>query len=59
MLKITASLKKDDSNIEKNEIVHPNALQPSLSSLDKIMQFAATYRVEKIDKEQFVELFLN
>jgi hypothetical protein len=59
MLKVTASLKKDDSNTEKNANVHPKALQPSAKSLEKIMQFAATYRVEKIANDQFVELFIN
>ncbi len=59
MLKITASLNNDDSNREKNASTHPNALEPTASTLEKIMQFATSYRVEKIEGDQFVELFLN
>jgi hypothetical protein len=59
MQKVTASLKKDDSNTEKNVKGHPKDLQPSANALEKIMQFASTYRVEKIANDQFVEMFLN
>ena len=59
MLKVTVSSKKGDSNNEKNANDHPNALQPSDKALEKIMQFASTYRVEKIPGNQFVGLFLN
>ena len=59
MLKITPSLKNDGSSSEKDLNNHPNALQPSASTLAKIMQFATSYRVEKIEGDQFIELFLN
>ena len=59
MLKITASMKNADSNKEKKNRSYLMELQPSVSSLEKIMQFAACYKVEKIENEQFVELFLN
>ena len=59
MLKFTFSLKNDGSNSENNAKDHLNALQPRASTLEKIMQFASSYRVEKIEGDQFVELFLN
>lgn len=34
-------------------------LQPSEKTLKNIMQFAASYRVEKISNKKFIELYLN
>ena len=34
-------------------------LQPQKDTLNRILQFAAMYRVEKTKDNQYVELFLN
>lgn len=34
-------------------------LQPKQETLNRILQFAATYRVQKTSDNQYVELFLN
>ena len=58
MQKITTSLNKTEFNPSKN-VAEPIEMQPSEDTLKKILQFAATYRVEKIGKNQFVETCLN
>ncbi len=32
---------------------------PSETTLNKIMQFAASYRVEKVTNDEFIDYFLN
>ncbi len=34
-------------------------MQPSETTLNKILQFAAVYKVQKISKNQYVEMILN
>ena len=34
-------------------------LQPKQETLNRILQFAATYRTQKVSENQYVELFLN
>lgn len=55
MQKTTTTLKKADLKPLTNEM----NIEPSVQSLQKIMQFAASYRVQKINKNQFVEMYLN
>lgn len=59
MQKITTSLKKTDLYTEKKLSLKHDQLQPRAATLDKILQFAASYRTQQIGKNQFVELFLN
>ena len=37
----------------------PAKMEPSDTTLNKILQYAASYRVEKISNDQLVEYFLN
>lgn len=40
--------------------VSPSAnMKPSETTIEKILQFAASYRVEKIKNDEFIEYFLN
>lgn len=55
---ITPSNKTDLIQPKKSTENQPQ-MQPKQATLNKILQFAATYRVEKITENQFVELFLN
>jgi hypothetical protein len=58
MQKITTLLNKTVFNPKKNVAI-ATGMQPSEATLKTILQFAATYRVEKIGKNQFVEMYLN
>ena len=55
MQKTTTPLKKTDLETRKKEL----SMEPSLQSIQKIMQFAANYRVQKVNKNQFVEMYLS
>ena len=55
MQKTTTPLKKTDLETRKKEL----SMEPSLQSLQKIMQFAGNYRVQKVNKNQFVEMYLS
>ena len=59
MQKTSTSLKKTELFNEKKGIESPSQFQPSAISLQKILQFASTYRAQKIADNQFVEWFLN
>ena len=59
MQKITTSLKKTDLFNEKQLPLKHEQMQPSAATLHTILQFASTYRVQQLGKNQFVELFLN
>lgn len=59
MQKISTSLKKTDLIVEKKKNENSARLQPSAGSLQKILQFAASYRAQRVDDNQFVEWFLN
>ena len=59
MQKISTSLKKTDLIAGKKKNENSAPLQPSAGSLQKILQFAASYRAQRVDNNQFVEWFLN
>ena len=51
--------KKTDLFSEKKQRLNVEHFQPGAASLQKILQFASSYRVENVGQNQFVELFLN
>lgn len=57
MQKITTPLNKTDllSKKQSNSL----ELHPKSTTIQRILQFASSYRVEKTTDNQFVELFLN
>jgi len=59
MQKTTTSLNKTDSLFKKKLSIKEKKLQPQKETLDRILQFASSYRVQQISENQFVELFLN
>jgi len=59
MQTISTSLKKADLPAEKRRTIIYQQLQPKEVSLQKILQFASSYRVEQVSENQFVELYLN
>jgi hypothetical protein len=59
MQKISTSLKKTDLNSEKKRLESHQQMEPKTATLQKILQFASSYRVERITENQFVEWYLN
>jgi hypothetical protein len=59
MQKISTSLKKTDLNSEKKRLESHLQMEPKKATLQKILQFASSYRVERITENQFVEWYLN
>lgn len=59
MRTISTFLKKADLPAEKQRSIKYHQFQPKEDSLQKILQFASTYRVEQVSENQFVELYLN
>lgn len=59
MQKMSTSSKKTDSIFEIKWLINSQQLQPQPATLQKILQFASAYRVEKVTDNQYVELFLN
>jgi hypothetical protein len=59
MQKITTSQKKTDLLYEKKQPENTRRLNPQASTIQKILQFASSYRVEQIGENKFVEMFLN
>jgi len=59
MQKITSSLKRKEKDVALNRSESRDKMEPTDASLDKIMQFASSYRVEKLKDNEFVELILN
>lgn len=59
MQKTTTSSKKTDLTIIAQKALTEVEMQPSENSINKIMQFAAAYKVQKISKNQYVEMMLN
>lgn len=59
MQKISTPSNKTDLISEKKRLENSQQMQPQTATLQKILQFASTYRVQKIADNQFVELFLN
>ncbi len=59
MQRIITPLNKTDLIHQTKNAENQQPMQPKQATLNKILQFAATYRAEKIAENQFVELFLN
>lgn len=59
MQKISTPSNKTDLISENKRLEKTKELQPKASTLQNILQFASTYRVQKVADNQFVELFLN
>ena len=59
MQKMITPLNKTDLIQQEKSIENQLQMQPKQATLDRILQFAASYRTEKIAENQFVELFLN
>lgn len=59
MQKTTTSLKKTDFITDKQNFTAEVEMQPSEKTIDKILQFAAAYKVQKLSKNQYVEMILN
>ena len=59
MQKITTTQKKTDLNSENKMPENRQQLQPGAATLQKILQFASSYRVERITENQYVEWYLN
>ena len=59
MQRFFTKLKKTDLISENKRLKKSLEMQPQASTLQNILQFASSYRVERIADNQFVELFLN
>jgi len=59
MQNFSTSPKKTDLNSEKKRLENRQLIQPSDATLQKILQFASTYRAEQINENQYVEWYLN
>jgi len=59
MLKISTQSKKADLNSEKKRLENLQQMQPKSATLQKILQFASSYRVQQITENQYVEWYLN
>jgi len=59
MQKFSTTPKKTDLNSERKRLEDRQQLQPKAVTLQKILQFASSYRVERIKENQYVEWYLN
>ncbi|MBP6635686.1 MAG: hypothetical protein KA177_07590 [Paludibacter sp.] len=59
MQKTTTLSKNTDLKIKKQKPAGQNEIQPSEKVLQNIRRFAAAYRVQAINSNQFVEMILN
>lgn len=59
MQKISTLQKKADLISDKEQLENHQELQPKAVSLQRILQFASSYRVEQIIENQYVEWYLN
>jgi len=59
MQKFSTTPKKTDLNSEKKRLEDRQQMQPKTASIQKILQFASSYRVERINENQYVEWYLN
>lgn len=60
MQKTTPSLNKTDLTLLPEQLNDSNEnMQPSENTLNRIMQFAANYRVQKINDNQYIEMNLS
>jgi len=58
MQKTTTSKKTDFINID-DELANGDKMEPSVKTLNNIMQFAASYRVQKLSKNQYAGMIIN
>ncbi len=54
-----STLVHSTQKISSQNLFTTSEMSPSESTVNKILQFAASYRVEKVSKNDFVELLLN
>jgi hypothetical protein len=59
MQNLSTSPKRTDLNSEKKRLENRLQLEPKTATLEKILQFASTYRAERICENQYVEWYLN
>lgn len=59
MQKSSTTLNKTDLICEPKSALKISKLEPSESTLKLILQFSRTYKVEHLNDNQHVELFLN
>ena len=59
MQNFSTSPKKTDLNSETKRLENRHQLEPKAATLQKILQFASTYRAERITENQYVEWYLN
>ena len=59
MQNLSSTPKKTDLNYEKKRPGNCLQIQPKEATLQKILQFASSYRVERITENQYVEWYLN
>ena len=59
MRKISTQQKKTDLVSDKEQLDNHQELQPKAVSLQRILQFASSYRVEEIIENQYIEWYLN
>jgi hypothetical protein len=60
MQEIITPLNKTDLQISKQQTEDcQQSMQPSESTIQRILQFASNYRVQKINENQFIEMNLS
>lgn len=59
MQKLSTSPKKTDLNSERKRLENRQPMQPKDATLQNILQFASSYRVERVTDNQYVEWYLN
>jgi len=59
MQKISTPLIKTDLISETKKLKNTQVFQPKAVTLERILQFASTYRAEKLTENQYIEWFLN
>jgi hypothetical protein len=59
MQNLSTTPKKTDLNFQKKRPENCLQIQPKEATLQKILQFASSHRVERISENQFIEWYLN
>ena len=54
-----SNLVQSTLKINSQKVSTVTAMNPSETTVNKILQFAASYRVEKVSENEFVEFVLN
>ena len=54
-----STLVQSTLKINSQKVSTVSAMNPSETTVNKILQFAASYRVEKVSENEFVEFVLN